>query len=187
MPVSRLRLLSVNSNPLRSSICKLSIELVKKLLHLFMDFRNLVTIWWVHKQLHCSINENLLVSLCFTYWSRHFKFSFLAGPARSSSVGIASRYWLDGRGSNPGGSEIFRSSSHRLWGLLYSGYWVYSGGNRAEACRWPPTPSNAEVDKRVELYLNSTPGASLPFVGWTLPLPLPLPLLNSLNRTGRLP
>ena len=30
-----------------------------------------------------------------------------------SSVGIATRYWLDGPGSNPGGSEIFRTRPDR--------------------------------------------------------------------------
>jgi hypothetical protein len=35
------------------------------------------------------------------------------------------------RGSNPGGSEIFRTCPDRLWGapsLLYNGYWVFPGG-----------------------------------------------------------
>jgi len=41
------------------------------------------------------------------------------------------------------------------------------------------TPSIAEVKERVELYLFSPFGSSLPVLGWTLPLllPLPLPLL----------
>ena len=42
-----------------------------------------------------------------------------------SSVGTATRYGLDGRGSNPSGGEIFRIRPHRPWGppsLLYKGY-----------------------------------------------------------------
>ena len=50
---------------------------------------------------------------------------------RDSSVGIATRYGLDGPGSNPGGGEIFRTRPDRPWGppsLLYNGYWVFPGG-----------------------------------------------------------
>jgi len=36
----------------------------------------------------------------------------VCGPG--SSVGIATNYWLDGPGSNPGGDEIFRPSSPAL-------------------------------------------------------------------------
>jgi hypothetical protein len=32
---------------------------------------------------------------------------------------------------------------------------------------WPPTPSNAEVKERVDLYLYSPYGASWPVLGWT--------------------
>ena len=45
---------------------------------------------------------------------------------RDSSVGIATRYGLDG----PGG-EIFRTRPDRPWGpssLLYNGYRVFPGG-----------------------------------------------------------
>jgi len=48
---------------------------------------------------------------------------------RDSSVGIATRYGLDGPGSNPGGGEIFRTRPDRPWGppgLLYNGYQVFS-------------------------------------------------------------
>jgi hypothetical protein len=38
-----------------------------------------------------------------------------------SVVGIANGYRLDGPGSNPGGSEIFRTS------FLYNGYRVFPG------------------------------------------------------------
>ena len=38
----------------------------------------------------------------------------LSGYGPGSSVGIATDYWLDGPGSNPGGHEIFRPSRPAL-------------------------------------------------------------------------
>ena len=35
--------------------------------------------------------------------------------ARNSSVGIATRYGLDGPGSNPGGGEVFCNHPDRPW------------------------------------------------------------------------
>ena len=55
---------------------------------------------------------------------------------RDSSVGIATRYGLDGPGSNPGGGEIFRTHPDRPWGptnLLYNGYQVLPGDKAAGA------------------------------------------------------
>jgi len=43
----------------------------------------------------------------------------------------AIRYGLDGPGSNLGGGDILRTDPDHPWGppsLLYSGYWVISGG-----------------------------------------------------------
>ena len=62
---------------------------------------------------------------------------------RISSVGIATRYGLDGKGSNPGGGEIFHTRPDRPWvptSLLYNGYTVFPGGKAAGAWRWPTTP-----------------------------------------------
>ena len=59
---------------------------------------------------------------------------------RDSAVGIATRYGLDGPGSNP---EIFGTRPDRPWdppSLLYNGYRVFPGGKAAGAWRWPPTP-----------------------------------------------
>jgi hypothetical protein len=54
------------------------------------------------------------------------------GAGRDSSVGIATRYGLDGPGieSRRGGGEIFRTGTNQLLGppsLLYKGYRVFSG------------------------------------------------------------
>ena len=60
---------------------------------------------------------------------------------RDSSVGIATRYRLDGPGIESrwgGGGEIFRIRPDRPWGppsLLYNGYRVFPEGKAAGAWR----------------------------------------------------
>ena len=71
---------------------------------------------------------------------------------------------MRGRGTNSGGSEIFRTRPHRRWGppnLLYNGYRVsFSGVEGPGRGGDHPSPSNAEVKERVELYLYSPSGPS---------------------------
>jgi len=74
------------------------------------------------------------------------------------------------RGSNPGGGEIFCTRSDLPWdqpSLLYNGYQTFPGGKAVWAWRWPPTPSNAEVKEREELYRHSPNRTSWPVLSWT--------------------
>ena len=64
--------------------------------------------------------------------------------SRDSSVGIATRYGLQGPGiQSRWGDDIFHTRPERPWGppnLLYNGYRVFTGGKAAGAWRWPPHP-----------------------------------------------
>jgi hypothetical protein len=94
---------------------------------------------------------------------------------RDSSVGIATRYGLEGPGIE---SRWGRDFSHPFRpaldapNLLYTGYRVFLGRKAAGVWRWTPTPSSAEVKERVVLYLISPSEPSRPVLGWPLLLPL---------------
>jgi hypothetical protein len=98
---------------------------------------------------------------------------------RDSSVGMATRYGLEGPGiESQWGGKIFRTRPDRPWGppsLLYNGYRVFPEGKAVGDWRWPSTPSSAEVKERVEIYLYSPSGLSWPVSGWILTLPFTLP------------
>jgi hypothetical protein len=62
-----------------------------------------------------------------------------------SSVGIATRYGIDGAGieTRCGGGEIFRTLPDRSWGspsLLCNGYRAFPGDEASRAWRWQPIP-----------------------------------------------
>ena len=89
-----------------------------------------------------------------------------------SSVGIATRYGLDGPGKESPWGKIFRTQTDRPWSqlsLLHNGYRVFPGGTADGAWRWLPTPSCAEVKEWVMLHIYSPPGPSWTFMGRTLP------------------
>ena len=68
----------------------------------------------------------------------HFHSFIIDVMGPDSSVGIATRYGLDGPGSNPGGVEIFRTLPDRPWGpmgLLYNRYLVFPVGKAAGVWR----------------------------------------------------
>jgi len=73
---------------------------------------------------------------------------------RDSSVGIGTRYGLDGPGIELVGGEIFRNCPDRPWGppsLLYNGYSSFPGVKRPGRGVDHPPPSTAEYKERVEL------------------------------------
>ena len=62
-------------------------------------------------------------------WNISLSCHWLGG--RESVVGIATHYWLDGRGIESRWGEIFRTRPDRPWGppsFLYNGYLVFPGG-----------------------------------------------------------
>jgi hypothetical protein len=91
--------------------------------------------------------------------------------SRDSSVGIANRYGIDGPGIESRWGRDFLHPSRPALGptqppiQLVSG--LFPGGKATGAWRWPFTPSSAEVNERVELYLYSPCGPSWPVLGWT--------------------
>jgi hypothetical protein len=87
---------------------------------------------------------------------------------RDSSVDIATRYWLDGWGSNPGGGEIFES--------VQTGPGAHPASFTMSTRSFPrvkpsdrgvnhPSPSTAELKERAELYLHSPSGLLWPVLG----------------------
>ena len=96
---------------------------------------------------------------------------------RDSSVGIATRYGLDGGGIEfRWGPRFFRIRPDQPWGppsLLYNGYRLsFPGVKRPGRGVDHLPPSSAEVKETVELYLYSPSGPSWPVPGRNLPLPL---------------
>ena len=95
---------------------------------------------------------------------------------RDSSVGIATRYGLDGPGIE------FRWGA-RFFAPVQTGPGVHPASCTMGTGSFPegkrprrgvdhPPPSSAEVEGRVELYICSTSGPSWPVLGRPLPLPL---------------
>jgi hypothetical protein len=81
---------------------------------------------------------------------------------RDSSVGIATRYGLDGPRFESRWRRDFPHRSRPALGPAQPPInWVpgFPGVKAAGAWRWPSTPSSGEVKERVELYLYSPFGA----------------------------
>ena len=92
---------------------------------------------------------------------------------QDSSVGIATRYGLDGPGiESRWGGERFSAPVHTGPGAHPASYAVgtgsFAGVKRPGRDIDHPPLSRAEVEGRVELYICSPSG---PVLGWTLPLP----------------
>ena len=71
---------------------------------------------------HCAILENCKISVTARSVTYHCLGTLQV--CRDSSVGIVTRYGLDGPGTNPGWAKIFRNRPDRPWvtpNLLYKG------------------------------------------------------------------
>ena len=96
---------------------------------------------------------------------------------RDSSVGIATRYRLDGPGITiPVGGARFSAPFQTVPGAHPTSYTMGTGsfavGRAAGAWCWPPIHHlRTEVEQRVELYLYSPCGTFRHVIGWPLPLP----------------
>jgi hypothetical protein len=96
---------------------------------------------------------------------------------RDCSVGIATRYGLDGPGIESRWGARFTARVQTGRGVHPDFYTMgtgsFSGVRRPGRVVGYPPPSSAEVKERVELYLYSPSGPSCPVLWWTLRLPLP--------------
>ena len=110
---------------------------------------------------------------------------------RDNSVGIATRYRLDGPGIDSRWGRDFSHPSRPAPGAHPASYTMGTGsfpGVKRPGCGVDhPPPSSAEVEGRVELYIFSPSGPSQPVLGRALPLPL-FPtkyyLLDQIRRMG---
>jgi hypothetical protein len=92
---------------------------------------------------------------------------------RDSSVGIATRYGLDGPGIASRWGRGFSASVQTGPGAHPASYTTGTGSfpgvkRQGRGVDHPP-PSSAEVKQRVQPYLYSPSGPSWPVIGWTLP------------------
>ena len=82
---------------------------------------------------------------------------------RDNSVDTVTRYGLDDRGSNPGGSEIFRTCPDPPWvtlSFMLNGYRVSFTELRRPECGLNHSPdSRTEVKERVDICLYFPSGA----------------------------
>ena len=94
--------------------------------------------------------------------------------SRDGSVGIATRYGLDGLGTESRWGRYFPHPSVPALGpnqpTIHGVTASFPGGTEAWAWRWPLTPSSTDVKERVELYVYSLSGPSWRVIGRVLPL-----------------
>jgi len=109
-------------------------------------------------------------------------------PCRDSSVGIATRYGLDGPGIESRCGARFSGPAQTRPGAHPASYTMSTGsfpGVKQQGCGVDhPPPSSAEVKERAELYLYSLFRPSWPVLEWTL-LQNPVPWLRRWPYTAR--
>jgi len=109
--------------------------------------------------------------------NRPFSGSLLWLRGRDSSVGIATRYGLEGpRIECLWGRDFPHPSRPTLGPTQPPIKWVpglLHGSKAARGWRWPPIPSSDEVKERVDIYLYYHSGPSWPLLRWTLLSTLP--------------
>ena len=121
--------------------------------------------WWMHCRLKLFFNQAakrhatsligdyfglLLCPHDLSHIASHFLVSFLflnivfsvENRGRDCSVGIPTRYGLDGPGIEYRWGRVFRTCPDQPWGppsLLYNGYRAFPGGKAVWELRLPPT------------------------------------------------
>ena len=86
--------------------------------------------------------------------------------SRDSSVGIATRYGLDGPGIESRWGKRFSAPVHAAHSASCTmGTGSFPGVKRPRRCVDHPPPSSVEVEGRVELYIYSTYEPSSPVIG----------------------
>ena len=117
----------------------------------------------------------LLLRQCIRKYPPYFRTLSVSSVGRVSSVGIGTRYGLDGPGIQSQWGRDFP---------IQTGPGAYQASYTMDTVSFPrvmrlgrdvdhPSLSSAEVKERIWLYLYSPCGPSWPVLGWTLPLLLP--------------
>jgi hypothetical protein len=107
-----------------------------------------------------------LCTVCTVRFNTFYYFFILVIVGRDSSVGIATRYGMDGPGIESRWRARFSApvQTGRPWGLpslLYNGYWVSPGGKAAGAWRGVDHPPHLVPPLEKEYSYTSTAPLSL--------------------------
>jgi hypothetical protein len=133
---------------------------------MYMGHTSRIWLWWCFKRRAVNLNEQVLQSKAP---DAIIYIVFAQGMGRDSAVGIATRYRLDGPGSESQWGRDFPHMSRPALGSTQPPIrWVL--GLSRGSISWgialiTHPPSSAEVKEGVELYLCSTSGPSWPVTG----------------------
>ena len=113
---------------------------------------------------------------CLLHCTKVIRFSIVLFRGRDGSVGIATRYGLDGPGIESRWEAGFFAPVQTCPGAHLASYAMGTGTlpgvQRPGRGVGHPPPSNAEIEGRVEQYICFPSGPSWPVLGWPLPLTL---------------